>query len=555
MWTVSSYRTIGAFLLLLILAAGGPAATHAACVGDCDGDGSVTIDELVRGVNIVLGSAPVGWCWAFDCGGGDVTVDCLVRGVNAVLGGCPMSEGEPVVSGPVTGGLGQPFAATTSFDLAGVGYAQVEYFVAGTANAFVNVGALGADGRWTVAPGEQAGYRTRLLVYRPIDAADFNGTVVVEWLNVSGGLDAGPDWLAAHTELIREGYAWVGVSAQVVGVEGGEPLAGVVRLPLKTVDPERYGSLSHPGDSFSYDIFTQAARAVRSSSGIRPLGDLRVERMLGIGESQSAFRLVVYINAIHPRGRLFDGYLVHSRGGFGFPLSEAPQPPIGTPGETRIRDDLDVPVMIFQTENDLTFLNYVAARQPDSGRLRVWEVAGTAHADTYTLAVGMTDKGDDPSVANLVITSTPLPGLIECGAPVNSGPQHWVLKAAIAGLNRWVRDGVAPPVAAPLEVDAGPPVTLVRDAYGNALGGVRTPQVDVPIAVLSGEAPEGALLCTLFGTTVPFDEPTLLALYPDRAAYRAAFDAATDAAVAAGFILPADAALMKAAAATAPIPN
>ena len=42
----------------------------------------------------------------------------------------------------------------------------------------------------------------------------FNGTVVVEWLNVSGGVDAAPDWTFAHTELIREGYAWVGVSAQ-----------------------------------------------------------------------------------------------------------------------------------------------------------------------------------------------------------------------------------------------------------------------------------------------------------------------------------------------------
>jgi hypothetical protein len=50
---------------------------------------------------------------------------------------------------------------------------------------------------------------------------------------------------------------------------------------------------------------------VRYPSGITPLGDLRVERMLGIGESQSAFRLVVYINPIHPLGHLFDGYLAY----------------------------------------------------------------------------------------------------------------------------------------------------------------------------------------------------------------------------------------------------
>ena len=56
------------------------------------------------------------------------------------------------------------------------------------------------------------------LVRMPSDPAKFSGTVVVEWLNVSGGVDADPDWTSLHEEIVRRGDAWVGVSAQRIGV-------------------------------------------------------------------------------------------------------------------------------------------------------------------------------------------------------------------------------------------------------------------------------------------------------------------------------------------------
>ena len=83
---------------------------------------------------------------------------------------------------------------------------------------------------------------------------------------------------------------------------------------LKDWDKLRYGSLVHPGDAYSYDIFSQAGDALRHPKGINPLGGLTVRTMLATGRSQSAFRLVTYINAVHPLTHLFDGYLVHSRG-------------------------------------------------------------------------------------------------------------------------------------------------------------------------------------------------------------------------------------------------
>ncbi len=422
----------------------------------------------------------------------------------------PAQVPTPAIEGPITG-PGTPFIPPT-IDLAQVGYVSEEYFIRGTASAYTNVGPLGRDGMWTVAPASTAPFTTRILVYRPAEAKKFNGTVIVEWLNVSGGVDAGPDWTFTHVELVREGYVWVGVSAQFVGVEGGPGLVGVVTLPLKQANPARYGTLSHPGDSFSYDIYSQAGQVVRSASG--PLQDLKIKKVIAIGESQSAFRMVNYVNGIHPITHVYDGYLIHSRGSLGIGgLSEAPQPMIAVPGDAVIRADIDVPVLTFETESDLTFLGNVAARQDDAKNFRLWEVAGTAHADSYQTVVGNTDLGTSSSVVEIVAPSAPVPGIIECNSPINSGPQHFVLKAAIAALNKWVRKGKAPKSAPRLEVSLGPPVTILTDELGNARGGIRTPQVDVPIAAFSGEQ-DGSILCRLFGKTTVFSDAQLAALYP-----------------------------------------
>lgn len=70
-----------------------PAQTFAAaCVGDCDGSGSVTIDKLIKGVNIALGAFNVDQCPAFDANdNGMVTIEELVTGVSNALNGCPVS--------------------------------------------------------------------------------------------------------------------------------------------------------------------------------------------------------------------------------------------------------------------------------------------------------------------------------------------------------------------------------------------------------------------------------------------------------------------------------
>ncbi|MDG2304824.1 MAG: alpha/beta hydrolase domain-containing protein [Candidatus Binatia bacterium] len=455
----------------------------------------------------------------------------------------------PMVEGPVTGGGGAPVVQATSFDLADVGYMVEEFFLAGTAEAYVNVEPLRSNGRWSISPGSTADYKTRIVVYRPLDDAAFSGTVIVEWLNVSGGLDAAPDWTMLHTEITREGHVWVGVSAQVVGIEGapgGGPIPGL-NLSLKGADPERYRSLVHPGDSFSYDMYSQAGQALRSVTEVDPLGGLRPERILSVGESQSAFRLMTYVNAVEPHHRMYDGYLIHSRGGGGAFLSQEPEPVISAPRVLHVRDDLEVPVLMLQTETDLFTLGSLADRQSDSRGFRLWEVAGTAHADTYTLMVGFTDVGDDPSATDVVVTASPIPGIIDCESPINSGPQHIVLKAAFAGLDRWVRTGAAPRRAPRLQV-AGNPAAYVLDDYGNARGGIRTSWVDAPVAILSGLGQSGGSFCGIFGTTIPFDAAMLDELYPDHRTYVNKVRGSTNRAAFQGYIRPADAALINQAA-------
>jgi len=451
---------------------------------------------------------------------------------------------DPAVKGPITE-FGAPFVAgTIGLKLSDAGYEEQEYFISGTASSYTSVGELDEGGNWDVEKADTAEFNTRVLVYRPIDAAAFSGTVVMEWLNVSGGVDASPDWSAAHTEILREGHVWVGVSAQIVGIEGSGSDSSF-GLHLKRVNPERYGELAHPGDSFSYDMYAQAAQAVRNPVDIKPLGELVAERFIAMGESQSAARLVTYVNALGPIYDVFDGYIIHSRGGGSAKLSQDPQAGVPTPEIVRVREDLEEPVLMFQTESDLLLLGSLPSNQPDSRMFRLWEVTGTAHADVYTLKTSGKDLGDDPSVAAVVETTDagPLPGLITCEAPINSGPQHWVLKAGLHGLVEWIRGGEPLPEAPRLSVtEDGTAFQL--DELGNVLGGIRTNYVDAPVAVLSGLGQTGDSFCRIFGTTSLFDSAQLAALYPTRATYLDAVRASVQRAVDGGYLLAPDAALI-----------
>jgi hypothetical protein len=444
---------------------------------------------------------------------------------------------------PATGGNGIPLVfGHAAFDLAEVGYTRSEFFIEGTASAYTPVNPLTSDGLWTVAPSASAAYKTRIVVNRPIDPADFNGSVLVEWFNVSGLADASPDWQHMHVELIRAGYVWVGVSAQAAGVNQLKCPALLPPFCPAVGDPGRYGSLVHPTDSYSYDIFSQAGQAVRDNAAL-VLGGLVPERVIAAGESQSAGRLTTYIDAVHPLVEVYDAFVVHSRGAGGAALTQSPLPLVPTPVPTLIRNDLDELVIVAQMENDVGGLQ---SRRADDDHYRLWEIAGTAHFDQYGLSQAQNDVGDRETVADWFETmrnptNQPSP-TFSCTVPINTGPATFVMRALVRHVNNWLVDGTPPPLAPRLQtVSIVPPVYAV-DANLNVLGGIRTPAVDAPVARLNGLGqPPSQQFCILFGITVPFTTEKLEELYVDQDGFVAAWNHATQKAVKAGFVLNEDA--------------
>lgn len=458
---------------------------------------------------------------------------------------------------PATGGGGVPLINGAVVDPDAIGYDIAEFLVSGEAHSYTSEEPLTSDGSWNaIAPDSATGaFTTRVIVYTP--KKKFRGTVYVEWLNVSGTVDASPDWAQSHTEVARQHAAFVLVSAQSIGVKSLRD-GGIV-----PGDPVRYASLSHPGDDYSYDIFSQAGQAVRDGM----LVEGRVRRVIAMGQSQSAGRLATYINAVHQLARVYDGYVVHSRGAGASALSAS----VPAPVPTLLRDDL-VPIIAFQAEADVAN-SALLSRQPETsdGNYRLWEVPGTGHFDHYGLNLGPVDLGDGQgeidNLAEMQDPSTepsppglPFPGLFQCREGINTGPMHWVFTAAVHWIERWVKSKGrrSPPIAPRLEAVSAPgvaPAEFAVDEHGNALGGIRTPYVDAPIATLTGigngaapGAPALSSFCGAFGVTIPFSDEKLAELYPTHKSWVKAFRRATRDAVRSTFLLKRDAKRLNAAA-------
>ncbi|MFT4519641.1 MAG: hypothetical protein ACI9JM_002038 [Halioglobus sp.] len=505
----------------------------------CDADGDNDVDQsdidaliLAKGTAVAMGDLKDP-----DLDGVITTLDareCVSYCTDTV---CAV----PTLLGPV---LPEDEVGMAPGYLTGVGYQAKEYIIADIARSYTPSLPLPSDGKLVVTADAEVvdgDYNTRLVVFRPIDAADFNGTVVVEWLNVTAGGDSNPDWLMAHNEFIRNGYAWVGVSAQAVGVNA-------LKNSSNPVVAARYASLVHPGDSYSYDIFSLAGQLAGETASPL-LGGLTADVVIADGESQSASRMVTYIDAIQPIENVFDGFFVHSRGTRGSSISQSPLPSISFPAPALIRDDLNVPVMVVQAEGDVINSNLII-RQADTPMYRAWEMAGTSHVDAYTL-LGIGDPGDGSTAHTMFGFLRAPSNPFNCTNGINAGPQAYIVQAAYRGLDTWIRTGVAPPVGARLTDLSSSPVVLARDANGNALGGLRSPHVDAPLATLdsvNSAPPGGFAFCRLFGRTVPFTPARVVELYPTKFDFTQMWWDAIDASVADGFMLEVDGDDLKAAA-------
>ncbi len=462
---------------------------------------------------------------------------------------------------------GYPYDATTTtayfpgaltVNIASYGYTEREYQMSGTTNIYRESGFWGSNGRWNVSVAQSdVPYTTRLLVRYPTNPAKFNGTVVVEWLNDTTGGDQDPVWSEIYNEVLSQGYAYVGVTAQTAGME-----------ELKTWDSVRYAALGDTNDGQSYDIYTQAAEAVRDESATL-LGGLDVKEVIGAGDSQSAFRLLTYVNAIQPLSHAYNAFMLVGRGALPAPIgsglvSFSPFPAL-------IRTDNTTPVIQIETEGDIEELGFAYARQPDNNDLRTWELAGAAHIDLHE---GLYE-------ANTILRENPTLTAPDCvfGVVANGSTQpdnmgvYELEDAALTALQKWVTTGTAP--AHGNEIDTTPLFNIVeRDQYGNALGGIRLPEIQVPTDTYSAinfakpteeslspaellstlesiftTLETGAItnttlrdegLCLLEGYYKPFSTATLEKLYPTHADYVAKYKAAAATDLADGFLTQAD---------------
>ena len=390
------------------------------------------------------------------------------------------------------------------YDLKPFGYTEQELFVSGTA---------------TSSTGSRASYTTRFVVFRPSSAKRFNGTVVLDWTNVTAQFENAVDTMEARQMLMREGFAFVHVSAQKAGL-CGTPLTPCV------YDPVRYAAINHPGDQYSNDILSQIAKAFRTpkKGGPDPMGGMRPKAVLAAGQSQSASKLYDYVTEWAARANVIDGFLIHGGGSKTFPKK--------------------LTAKVVHLLSDMEARPAAPSKDP---LYRLWEVAGTSHSDYFIGYQSVFGLG--PRLAGLPQASKASyeatmdkagtygekqadPLYAACVLAGGTMPMHYATSTAIYQLNRWVRTG-KPAINTPRFVFAG--TAQAKDAHGNSLGGLRLPPIEVPLATYRATA------CPLGGITQPFVGPQLTSLYPTFAGYWAKMRAATDTAVRKSWLLPADA--------------
>ena len=414
---------------------------------------------------------------------------------------------DPVVEGPITGGIhGRPWQSYVpdygpNSDIAAFGYVEEEFFVSGTSD-------------------QQTPFKTRIVVRRPGDPAEFSGTVFAEWVNVTGGSDLETLWPAGHPTIMREGHAYVVMSVQLVGV-----------TELRAWDAVRYGSLDHPGADHDDRIMEQLLQAIKDPVGTDPMGGLTVDYLIVAGDSQSAGGITDYIANGYEIEGLVDGW-IPGRG--------------GTNAFTKqVMEELEMPMIVLLEENQ-------AERPADSDYYRVFYGAGQSHAPwdwaSYVHAARVRDvlQGVDPGSAEDAAGRAANGGT----GGINRSYSRMMVRAGIHWINRMVRAAAAggldnPPIQPRLDRDTGG--DLLRDADGHALGGIRYPDIHVPVGLNTSEG------LALFGIFDPWTAEEIVARYPTRQLYLGLVEDAIDAITPSGMLLPEDADEIRADAAALPV--
>lgn len=399
----------------------------------------------------------------------------------------------PVVEGPINGpgpeftslstcesGCPSPVPGTSMSDF---DYVTQEYFVSGI-----------ADG---------TPYKTRIVVRRPAFPQRFSGLVLAEPMHSSG--------FALVCQYAQLGIAKSGDACLEIDSEPSDiPL-------LQSFNPARYGSLSISSENQTNAILAQVGTLVRTHAPGDPFAHLRVRTVVLAGISESSDVTRAYMTAFDqglpafrlPDGRpIYDGFFVVSTLGPD-PLPITPVPTIQMPTQSEVTAGQPGP------DESSSF------QRPDSNSpanpFRIYEVAGMSHADVRDL----------PSNLGCI---APFSG--DPGAAFSQFPQGAMVFMGLEHEFDWTAFGIIPPHA-PSYISVNPGNAVINgtrvaeDANGNALGGIRTPYLDVPIfsyAVPNYDIPGGAgtnFLCELAGYQQPLPSSVLHSRYHSELQYLA----------------------------------
>ncbi|KUL87994.1 hypothetical protein ZTR_03898 [Talaromyces verruculosus] len=392
-----------------------------------------------------------------------------------------------------------------------------------------------------IAQGEP--FCTRLLLRRPADLNKFSGFVVEEPSHLWGGTSI---WRHTNRWLMRNGHAWLEVDSQAPSAIGN----------IKNVDPERYDqirfipgpvsnefaenipfttdvskeTLSQNYDDFkakwwpatlqSPEILVAASYALRSGQ----LGlNARWVVLSGLSQTGGVTRRFITHSShlklpdgSHP----FEGYIPCQSGGAALPDSP-PAKIIELLGESEF-PSVRLPCGVSGQMKETTH------RRPDSDFFRLYEVAGMAHRESrYSSELDVKRY----SAVNLH------------GAKWSTFSNSFIYHAVFESMVKWISEEIAPAPSAFIQT-VGNTDEIVRDRHGNALGGVRTLHTDVPLARFVAATPKGRPNWYQ-GSEWPFFEDELRRLYGSPAEYRGQAGAALSRQLQSGFLLPADAEVLR----------
>ncbi len=459
--------------------------------------------------------------------------------------GEPLSAAER--STPFMGHLG---------DIAELGFVEAEYEISGTGNIYDYVDDEAQSAVVEIVESDIP-YATRMLVRRPANAVDFNGTVYIEYLNSTASWDDDPFWRMSAESFSNVGSVYIGITSDTVTVEFLRDRWGNPEDPGDPDDPQgfpprnrdRYENLTMDRFGQIWDIFSQAAILLRDDDNPdNPLMGFGVERIIQTGYSQSAGFVKTYANSMHERDveeygfPAYDGYF-GSVGGFSAKKINPPPPGEGDDfngyGDPRRLITVDAPAIRFQAETEmLGIFNAHTGRQvetgePDSPKIRTYEMAGGVHVDIKLESTGQLIRERDLGFA---------PEPKDCSNPVIPISTTYIQSALLRAMEAWIRDGAEPPPSSLIELgfDESMAQVVIFDDNGNAVGGVRSPQIEVPLGQYIANPFTIFEPCFLEGAFVEFDEERFKELYPTDQFYRAEVDRAISRAVADGFILAED---------------